>query len=75
MARIITIRNAMLIIILVEVPNPLSINLPGTVSSNDFGVAHSRTPQEKPRMNLPKQIIQKLSTSEKQVPISPTILN
>ena len=37
-------------------PKPLSINLPGTVSSIIFGVAQSMIPEANPKINLPKHI-------------------
>ena len=40
----------------VEAPNPLSIKEAGIVSSIIFGVAQSRTPEENPKMSLPKHM-------------------
>jgi len=52
----ITWRKARLIIMLVEVPKPLSIRELGTTSFKAVGVAQRITPEVKPRMNRPKQI-------------------
>lgn len=51
-----TIIKLKLMIMLVEVPKPLSISYDGTVSSIALGVVQIRTPQEKPNINLPKHI-------------------
>ena len=52
-----TIIKLKLMIMLVEVPKPLSIKSDGTVSSIAFGVVQINTPHEKPNTNLPKHMI------------------
>lgn len=52
-----TIMKLKLIIMLVDVPKPLSTRLDGTVSSIAFGVVQISTPHENPKMNLPKHIM------------------
>lgn len=70
-----TAKKAKFIIILVEVPNPLSISLAGIVSSRTFGVAHERIPLEKPKSILPKHIELKSRIKVKTVAMAPKILN
>ena len=70
-----TAKKAKFIIIFVEVPNPLSINLEGMVSSRTLGVAHDRIPEEKPKSILPKHIELKSRIKVKQVAMAPRMLN
>lgn len=56
LAIIIIARYDKFIIMLVEVPNPLSINQLGTTSLRAVGVAHKMTPQVNPNSSLPMQI-------------------
>lgn len=68
-------KKAKLIIILVEVPNPLSIICGGTISSTILGVVQSKTPALIPRTNLPKHICQKFKYIAIIDPNRPIILN
>lgn len=75
LARIIVAKKAMLIIMLVDAPKPLSILLEGITSSSIFGVEQSKTPALIPNMHLPKHIVQKLRYIAVIEPIKPTKLN
>lgn len=70
-----TAKKAKLIIIFVEVPKPLSINLAGIVSSSTLQVAQERIPLEKPKSILPKHIELKSRIKVKTVAMAPIILN
>jgi len=70
-----TAKKAKFIIILVDVPKPLSIKLAGIVSSSSFGVAQDNIPLANPNSILPKHIELKSSTKVKHVAMAPRILN
>ena len=51
-----TTKKAKLIMMLVDVPKPLSMSLAGITSSSIFGVAHDKIPLANPKIILPKHI-------------------